>query len=99
MNTYVVKAIAVDKLVESRTLAKSQLEERHLEKDGEADKSTKPYERICRFQEARNVTLFNKKKYKVSISVRAVAIKMYLVNCVLDSGAGPNLISKKCIRQ
>lgn len=86
-------AIATDTLVESKTLSKDGLlEEQVLENDGKVDNTIQPYEQICIFKEAPNITLSYKENYEVSRSSGTFAAEMLPVSCVLDIGADPSLI-------
>lgn len=67
--------------------------------DGIADKITKLYKQVCTPEETKNVPSFNKMKYKVIISIGTVATEIHSVNCVFDTGAGPNLIWEIFLRQ
>lgn len=95
-----VKASAADTLVESKTLAKDGvLEEQVLKNVGKADRTIKPYYRICTLKETTNVTAFNKENNNVSISIGIAGKEMNTVNFVSDTGAGPTLIRENFLRQ
>lgn len=51
-----------------------------------------PYSQIFLFEETRHNLLFNKMKYKVSISVSLMDNKMHPVNSTFDTAAGPKLV-------
>lgn len=45
----------------------------------------------------KKVTVFNKKNYKVIMSVGKAETEMHLVICILETGAGPNLFREAFI--
>lgn len=66
-----VNLIAADISVESKTLAKEQgIEKQVLENDRKVENTIKPYEQVCTLKETTKVTIFNKKNYQVTISIR-----------------------------
>lgn len=53
-----------------------------------------PYSEVFRFEDVEDLLLFNKKKYKVLISVSLYGRKMFVVNSVSDSVAGQKFIEE-----
>lgn len=95
LHVLVVKAVAADRSVKSKALPNDGvLKKTVLENDSKADSTTRPCEEIFMFEEITNITLFNKKNYKMSILIGAVSTEMHPFIYVFETGAGPNLIGE-----
>lgn len=52
----------------------------------------KPYADLYTFKENDSANLLTKKKYKIAISTDLTTLRIRLIKCVFDTGAGLNLL-------
>lgn len=51
-----------------------------------------PYAEVCTSDDTDEVALFNKKHYNVAIIIELISWRMCPVNCLFNTGTGPNLL-------
>lgn len=69
----------------------------NIKRDDERRLFDEPYGKVCVFDDAVEILLFNGHNYNGAITIRLNALRMCSVNYVFETGTGPNLISEEMV--